>query len=222
MIQLLKNVSLFANLTDEQLDFIAQYVERKSVPAGTLLFREREIGLEFFILVSGSVKIFTTGSGPHAGEKILAVFQAGDSFGELALIDGKPRSASAQTVENSVLLSLSKQNFLGILATKFDISLSIMQELCQRLRDTNEHVRDLTFLDSRTRILKHLIHMANRSGMRKGSQITVRNVLNYEELAQAAGVGRDDLIELVRELQAKQILLIGTDTFVLDLSKIRS
>ena len=220
MISLLKNVSLFNNLTDDQLEFISQYCGRANVRAGSVLFHEKEIGTEFFILITGSVKIYTTSA--NGEEKILSVMTSGDSFGELALIDGKPRSASAQTVEDCVLLVLSKQNFLGILATKFDITLSIMQELCQRLRDTNEHVHDLTFLDSRTRILKHLIQTANKNGIRKGTQITLRVVLNYDELAQLAGVSRDTLIQVIRELQMKSILHVTADAFTIDLSKIRA
>src|SRR5690606_3348318 len=145
----------------------------------------------FYVVVSGSVKIFTTGA--DGEEKILAVMQAGDSFGEMSLIDGMPRSASARTVEKSVLLKISKEVFYKVLSENFDITLGIMQELCQRLRDTNEHVRDLTFLDTRTRVLKQLILMANRNGVRQGHQITLRVVLNYDELAQLAGVKRNDI-----------------------------
>lgn len=220
MIDLLKNVSLFAYLNESQLELISRYCVRKTVEAGQVLFREKEIGTEFYILINGSVKIYT--SGKQGDEKILAVMQSGDSFGELALIDGKPRSASAATVEKSVLLSLSKQDFLGVLAANFDITLNIMQELCQRLRVTNEHVRDLTFLDARTRVLKHLIQMANRNGIRHGSQITLRVMLNYDELAQYAGVQRHDIMQVIRELEAKGILFVSHDAFTINLANLRA
>jgi CRP/FNR family transcriptional regulator/CRP/FNR family cyclic AMP-dependent transcriptional regulator len=220
LIDLLKNVSLFTMLNESQLELISRCLTRKFADAGTLLFREKEIGTEFYILVSGSVKIYTTGAGGE--EKILAVMQAGDSFGELALIDGKPRSASARTVEKSVLLCLSKQDFHTVLSSHFDITLGIMQELCQRLRDTNEHVRDLTFLDARTRVLKQLIQMANRSGIRKGSEITLRVVLNFDELAQYAGVQRSDIMQVIRELEARGILAVAPDSFTLNLANLRN
>lgn len=220
MIDLLKNVSLFAYLNESQLELISRYCVRKTAEAGQVLFREKEIGTEFYILINGSVKIFT--SGKQGEEKILAVMQAGDSFGELALIDGKPRSASAASVEKSVLLSLSKQDFLGVLSANFDITLNIMQELCQRLRITNEHVRDLTFLDARTRVLKHLIQMANRNGTRSGSQITLRVMLNYDELAQYAGVQRHDIMQVIRELEAKGILFVSQDAFTINLANLRA
>ncbi len=220
MITLLKNVSLFQNLSDEQLAHIGQYCVRVSAKSGTILFREKELGEEFYILLAGSVKIYTTSA--NSEEKILSVFRPGESFGELSLIDGKPRSATAETIQDSVLLSLSKQNFLAIMANKFDITLTIMQELCQRLRDTNQHVHDLTFLDSRTRVLKNLIQMANKHGTRRGSQITLRVVINYDELSLMAGVQKDVLMQVLRELELKSILHIASDEFTLDLSKLRA
>lgn len=220
MIQQLQNVPLFRSLAPEQLEVIARHCKRKQISAGNILFREKEPGTEFYIILSGTVKIFT--GSPGGEEKILSLFKAGDSFGEMALIDGQPRSASAAAVENCLLLVLSKADFLEVLRNNFDISLAIMQELGRRLRETNEHVRDLTFLDSRTRILKQLIQMANRTGIRKGSQITLRVVLNYDELSKMAGVKREDLLQVLHELQTRGILIVGHEQFTLDLSKLRS
>lgn len=218
MIEYLQKVPLFSGLGPEQLQVIFNRCKRKQFPYGTTLFREKEPGNDFYIILAGSVKIFTTS--PKGEEKILSTFKAGDSFGELALIDGQPRSASAATLENSIMLILSKGDFLDVLREHFDISLSIMQELSRRLRDTNEHVRDLTFLDSRTRVLKQLIVMANRSGKRVGSQITLKIALNYDELAKLAGVKLEVLLEVLHELRNKGILFIGDDQYTIDLSKL--
>lgn len=80
----------------------------------------------------------------------------------------------------------------------------------------------MTFLDSKTRILKHLIQMAGKHGTRKGSEITLWVVLNYDELAQMAGVQMGVLVQVLRELQQKGILFITVDAFTIDLSKLRS
>lgn len=111
MIDFLTKVPLFANLNTDQLASIGAICSKKSFKTGTILFQEKEPGSIFYIVYSGSVKVYTravTGE-----EKILSTFNAGDSFGELSLIDGKPRSASAQTLEDSVLITLAAQNFLG-------------------------------------------------------------------------------------------------------------
>lgn len=219
MIQLLKNTSLFSNLTEAQLELVAQRCVRRKVKAHTILFRENEVGSEFYIIISGSIKIYTSRDGE---DKVLSIITQGDSFGELALLDGKPRSASAAALEDSVLFILDKANFFKVLQEHFDINIAILQELSQRLRDTNQHIHDLTFLDSRTRVLKHLIQMANKHGQRDGSIITIRIMLNLNELSRMAGVEKDSLLEVTNELQNKGILLIEDEGFSLDLSKLRS
>jgi CRP/FNR family transcriptional regulator/CRP/FNR family cyclic AMP-dependent transcriptional regulator len=219
MKELLRTVTLFNKLSDDQLESIYRLCVRKTYGPGTVLIREKEVGGSFYILVIGSVKIYTTS--PGAGEKILTVLNPGDSFGELAIIDGKPRSASAETLEESTVLAVDGNDFLRLLKDNFDITLGIMQELAHRLRVTNEHVHDLTFLDARTRVIKQLILLANRAGKRTGNTIHVRMALNYPELSTLAGVPQQKLMEFIRDFQERQLLTFVPDGFVIDLSKIR-
>lgn len=220
MIPLLQTVPLFQQLPSDQLEHIAQISTRSVFRPGTILFHEKDPGNVFYIVASGSVKIYTSSSSGE--EKILSTFKAGDSFGELALIDGKPRSASAQTLEASTLYSIQAKDFLAVMQQHFEISLGIMQELSRRLRDTNQHVHDLTFLDARTRLIKNLIQLANRSGIRQGNTIHIKMILNYDELARMAGVQKQVLTEVIREFEQKGLLSVQPDSFTLDLSKLRS
>ncbi|WP_166238870.1 Crp/Fnr family transcriptional regulator [Paenibacillus turpanensis] len=219
MINYLQRAPLFSGLTHDQLQTVASASSRRVYPAGTLLFREKEHGSTLFIVVSGSVKIFTTGT--SGSEKILSVFHSGDCFGELSLIDGKPRSASAQTLEDSSLILLKGDDFLHVLQANFDISLSIMRELSSRLRDTNQHIHDLTFLDARTLVIKSLIRLANKGGSRQGTQISFKTSLNYDELSDLAGVSKSALMEVIRDLEERAILKPGLNEFTLDLTKLR-
>lgn len=220
MIEWLMHVPLFQNLDNEQLTRIASICKKQEFKAGTMLFREKETGSDFYVLVRGSVKIFTQNR--QGEEKILTVLREGENFGELSLLDGKPRSASAQTLEDSTLYTLSGNDFLDMLKSDFNMTREIMKELCQRLRDTNQHVHDLTFLDARSRVLKNLIVMANKYGERKGHRIHIRMTLNYEELSRMAGVSRDDLTRVLRDLEDMGILRFDNQEFQLDLSKLRS
>jgi CRP/FNR family transcriptional regulator/CRP/FNR family cyclic AMP-dependent transcriptional regulator len=220
MLELLKTVSLFNKLNDIQLSIINGVCRKSTYPAGKLLFREKDQGDAFYIILSGSVKIFT--SSPSGEEKILTILRSGDSFGEMSLIDGKPRSASAATLEDSTLMALATRDFLDLLRKNFDITLAIMQELAQRLRDTNQQVNDLVFLDARTRIIKNLLLIANKSGKREGHLLNIPMPLNMQELARLAGVTEDDLKKVIRDLQDKRLLLFSDQGFILDLSKLRS
>jgi CRP/FNR family cyclic AMP-dependent transcriptional regulator len=103
----------------------------------------------------------------------------------------------------------------------FDITRGILAELCRRLRQTNEHVNDLTFLDGRTRVLKNLITLANKNGKREGNLISIHMSLNYDELAQMAGVSKAVLTEVIRELEARGVLQFGINEYKLNLLKLR-
>lgn len=219
MIDFLSKIPKFYQLNHEQLILLASICERKAFPAQTVLFRENDPGDTIYLVYSGSVKVYTSHEG---GEKILSVFQAGDSFGELALIDGKPRSASAQTLEDSQLVCIRAHDFFELLRNHFDICLWLMKELSGRLRETNQHVHDLTFLDARSRVIKSLIRLANKHGTRSGTTITIKTALNYDELCQMSGCRKTILMEVMRDLQYRGIILNIHNGFQLELSRLRS
>jgi len=216
--KILRKVDLFRHLNDYQLAIINNMCTKESYYAGHVLFREGEPGSVFYMVVSGSVKIYTANA--EGKEKILSIMNAGDSFGELALIDQEPRSASAKVMEDAVLYCLRRDHFLSLLKANFEITLGIMKELSARLRETNRQVHDLVFLDERSRITKSLVKIAARDGQRDGQLIYFKVALNYDELAQLAGVKRDTLLQVLREFQDRMILRISNDQFVLDLSRI--
>jgi CRP-like cAMP-binding protein len=219
MIDWLRKVSLFDSLTDEQLEQVFKISQRRAFPPGKVLFHEKEPGTTFFIILSGSIKLFTRSSSGE--EKVLSVVGAGESFGELALLDGGPRSASAQTLESAMMLEIASDSFMSLLQAHFDITRSILVELCRRLRQTNEHVNDLTFLDDRTRVLKNLIALANKHGKRDGLLISIHVALNYDELAQMAGVDKRVLSDVLRELENRGVLQFGINEYKLNLAKLR-
>ncbi|GIO12507.1 catabolite gene activator [Cohnella xylanilytica] len=220
MIQWLRKVSLFDSLTDEQLEHVLRIAQRRSLSTGTVLFHEKDPGSIFYVVLSGSIKLYTRSASGE--EKILSVVAAGDSFGELALLDGRPRSASAQTLETTLVLEIVNDAFMNLLEAHFDITRGILAELSRRLRQTNEHVNDLTFLDDRTRVLKNLILLANQHGKRDGMFIYIHIPLNYDELAQMAGVSKSVLSDVLRELESRGVLQFGLNEYKLNLAKLRN
>ncbi|WP_167746947.1 Crp/Fnr family transcriptional regulator [Cohnella luojiensis] len=219
MIEWLKRVSLFDNLNDDQLERILRISHRRNLASGTILFHEKEMGSTFYVVLSGSIKLFTKSNSGE--EKVLSLVNSGESFGELSLLDGRPRSASSQTLEPTTVLELSSEQFMDLLQAHFDITRGILAELCRRLRTTNEHVNDLTFLDGRTRVLKNLIALANKNGKRDGNIISIHMSLNYDELAQMAGVTKSVLSEVIRELETRGVLQFGINEYKLNLLKLR-
>lgn len=217
--KVLRDVSLFRYLNEIQLKIIYNMCTKQAFQAGHILFREHDPGDIFYVVIRGSIKIYTT----HASgqEKILTVFKAGDSFGELSLIDQGTRSTSAQILEETELYCLHRDHFMSLLKANFDITQGILVELCNRLRDTNRHVQDLTFLDERSRIVKSIVQMATTNGKRDGHLIYFTVPLNNDELAQLAGVKKDKLLQVLQDFQQRAILTYSHDQFILDLSRIQ-
>lgn len=197
---------------------IADKCSTRTFKAGTVLFRENEIGTTFYLVVSGAIKIYT--SSKHGEDKIMSLLTSGDSFGELALLDGKPRSATAQAIEDTRVISLAAKPFQQLLQEHFDINLSILKQLSARLRETNQQVQDLTYMDARQRVVKNLIKLANDHGSRNGHIIHIQIKLNYNELSQLAGVSKTLVFQVLGDLQTKRILTVSGDQFLLDLRQL--
>ncbi|HZG75909.1 MAG TPA: Crp/Fnr family transcriptional regulator [Paenibacillus sp.] len=219
MIELLRETELFSGLSEPLLRSIADECVTNTYPSGTILFRENEVGTLLYFVVSGAIKIFTTNA--NGESKILSIITRGDSFGELSLLDGRPRSATAQVIEDTKLISLSSKSFNNLLKNNHDITLGIIRQLSTRLRETNQQVQDLTYLNSKQRVMKNLLQLASSHGRRNAKQIHVRLSLNYDELSQMAGVTKPVLFQVFHELQEKRILSFVDKEFILDLSKLK-
>lgn len=219
MFEILRDIPLFADLDNQLLQKIADECTVSNYAAGTILFRENEVGTVLYLIVYGTVKIFSSNS--HGEDKILSIMSKGDCFGELSLLDGKPRSATAQVIEDTRVLTLSSKRFHSLLQYNFEMALHIIKDLSTRLRETNQQVHDLTYLDARKRVIKNLVKLANDYGIRNGNYIRFKINLNYDDIAQMAGVTKPLLFQVFNELQMKGILAVSTSEFVLHLSKMK-
>lgn len=130
----LKRISIFRSLNSQELRMIAEVVSEEEFAAGEVIFQEGRLGDCMYLVVEGKVAIFT-GVPPQI--KTLAVFEAGDFFGEMGLYDDKQRSASAMARDTARLLVLRKNDFCELISEYPEVALGIMKELNQRLRDTN-------------------------------------------------------------------------------------
>ncbi len=134
-IDLLKQIPLFANLSSKQLTEIARHTDEISRQAGTVLARQGDLGNEMFVIVSGSATI------TRDGQKLTSR-RAGDFVGEMALLDGQPRSATVTLDEDSVLLVMHRSDFSQLLDDVPGLARKILQGLSQRLRETDAKLID--------------------------------------------------------------------------------
>src|SRR5689334_8398513 len=141
-LELLHNVPAFSRLDGEQLTLLAASVGSQSFERGETIFHQNSIGSILYIIVSGQVRIYTIS---EAGQELtLTIFKNGDFLGELALLDGLPRSASAQAMRPTTTLTLHRAAFLHTIEACPPIAASVLEAMAARLRHTTVYAEQLT------------------------------------------------------------------------------
>ncbi|MBI4299605.1 MAG: Crp/Fnr family transcriptional regulator [Chloroflexi bacterium] len=187
----LAQVPLFTGLAEAELEALASSLRRRSYAKGEVIFHQEDPGSACYIVETGRVKIVAASA--DGKQVVLALLGPGDLFGEMALLDGEPRSADAVVVEACQLLTLQRDDFLAFLRSNCDASLKLMAALARRLRRTDEFLQDAVFLDVSGRLAKALLDLGEGQGqkMPDGSLVTPR--LTQGELAALVGATRESI-----------------------------
>jgi CRP/FNR family cyclic AMP-dependent transcriptional regulator len=161
---------------------------------GDVIFREGEAGSTMFVIRKGKVRITKAVRG---GEKTFAVLGPGEFFGEMAILTGQPRSASAVALEDVTVLELDAKRFESMLTTQAEIAIRIVQKLARRLEDADALIAILTKRDPKTRVILGLMRECEQRGFpgSDGESIIVQRDL--DELSEELGVKRAELDETI-------------------------
>jgi CRP/FNR family transcriptional regulator/CRP/FNR family cyclic AMP-dependent transcriptional regulator len=189
--QLLQRVPFLAALPHEDIDWLSERVRRRSYARGDIIFQKDDPGESLFIVESGSVAIHVPSV--DGADLTLARVGPGEFFGDMALLDGSPRSASASAVSDAVLLVLERKDFTGLIARRPEAALSILAVMTQRLRGSDEMISDLRFLDAGGRLARRLLDLVSEHGVRRPDGILLNMRLTQEELATMIGVTRESV-----------------------------
>jgi CRP/FNR family transcriptional regulator, cyclic AMP receptor protein len=217
---LLKQVPLFRSLRPEDSRRIAELLRQQTLRKGDVLFRKGEEGNSLFMITSGKIKIVRQS---RAGdEMILAVLSAGDFCGEMALLDGQPRSADAVAVEETLLYGLNRKDFLSYVMNNETAVKSILAALSTRLRKADDFLEDVFFLNVASRLAKKLIELAQTNGFREGDNGPLRLSVTQRDLAGMIGATRESVNKELRALREKGLIgLDGSHILILDLDLLR-
>lgn len=186
----IRDVPLLARLSDDDLKALAARGRVRRFNAGVNIFHEGDPGDAAYVVVDGRIRMSRlSGSGAEA---TLAIITAGDCTGELALFDGRPRSATATAMQATRTFVVSRDDFVNWVRERPAASLALLETLSLRIRRTNEIVTDLVFLDLPQRLAKHLITLANAQGDGATSR-RPRLQVTQAELASMLGVSRESV-----------------------------
>jgi CRP/FNR family cyclic AMP-dependent transcriptional regulator len=217
----LAQVPLFASLKPALLDELAGKLTPRSYRRGEVIFHQDDPGSAMHIVKSGQVKIATTS--PEGEEVIIAILKNSDFFGELSLLDDKPRSANAVAMEATQTLMLRRGDFMDILDQHHEMVSAVLTSLSERLRRTDQLLEDAVFLDLPARLSKRLLELAQKHGVKtdKGLEIDLR--LTQQDLAAALGVTRVALNKHLGRLQDEDLISLESKRIIItrpeDLSK---
>ncbi len=160
--QLLTTNSLFRDLADEVIGNIADMAVTRELAAGQLLFSKGDPGDALYGVMSGRIRI--SAGAPSGKEVVLNTIEIGQVFGEIALLDGRPRTADAVAAVNSELMRIRRRDFIRYMESEPRLATHLLEMLCQRVRATSELVEDSAFLALPARLAKRLLGMSGYPG----------------------------------------------------------
>lgn len=203
-VQLLDRVPFLAALSASDRRWLSERVRRRHYARGDIVFQKDDPGEALFIVESGSVRIHVTGS--QGTDLTLAVMNTGDFFGDMSLLDGKPRSASASAVTDSSLIILDRDHFTELVRKRPDAALAVLARVTQRLRGSDQMASDLAFLDAAGRLARRLLEIAEQSGVRRPDGILLNVRITQEELANMIGVTRESVNRNLSEFRREGLI----------------
>jgi len=182
----------------------------KVFPPGTMLFKEGETGREMYVIQSGKVKISKQVRGE---EQILAMLGAGEFFGEMAILNNKPRSATATVVEESKILVIDPKTFELMLKNNIEIAIRMIKKLSQRLQEADDQIESLLYKDANSRVVHILTRTADSSGKQVQGGIKVN--ITLEDLAGRTGLEPEQVKEIISRLEKAKLARVEPDGIVI-------
>lgn len=213
-------VPLFQKLTVDDRERLGKLMKTQVLKKGEILFRRDSEGDSLFIVKSGKIKISL--QSPTGDEVVLAIFSEYDFFGEMALLDGLPRSADATAIEPAEVVFLNRNDFLTFMNSSKSAIQAVLLSLSQRLRRTDDLLEDTCFLNISGRFAKKLVELAETHGELDGEAVHIHLPLTQRDLASMVGTTRESINKELRVLREKG--LVNTqenDIVILNMERLR-
>lgn len=187
----LSKVPLFASFGEADRAAVAARMQTRRYSKGSILVRENDPGESLFIVLRGNVAV--TRATADGKESILSILKEGDFFGEMAVLDESPRSATIKALKETEAAILSRDDLLDLLRSNPHMSLLLVVALSARLRATNEAIQAAAFQDIPTRLASLLVYLSKSFGEQipQGTRLTLR--LTNQEMASMIGTTRESV-----------------------------
>jgi CRP/FNR family transcriptional regulator, cyclic AMP receptor protein len=213
-VKALARCPLFARADERILASLANRLRRRRFRKGEVIFHQGDPGDSLHVVVSGAVKIVLPSA--EGEEAIIATLRTGDFFGELALLDDSPRSATATSLEPTELLVLPRGVFMDLLDTLPGLRDALLAGLARELRRLTGHVEELHFLDLAGRLAMRLTRLAYESEPDAEGSVRLEWPYTQSDLAAMIGGTRQSVNRLLSELVDEGLISIQPDALVIN------
>ena len=203
-LNLLREVPIFSDLSESEINIIIDMAVRRSFPKNSLIVLEESHAETLYIIEFGSVKI--TRLNDEGREVILAMLGPSEFFGEMALLDGQGRSANVMALEETQLLTLSRRDFLDVLHRFPSISIQLLKEMTGRLRKSDQHIKSLSLSDAEHRIGITLHRISEEMGIFRKGEVIIGKLPFQQDIANMAGTSRETVSRMLKNLETKGLL----------------
>jgi CRP/FNR family transcriptional regulator/CRP/FNR family cyclic AMP-dependent transcriptional regulator len=201
----MKQSPLFAGLTDAELEALAQDLLQRQFQQGEAIFQQGDPGQMIYLIELGQVRIYVQDE--DGQETSVTLCGPGDMFGELAVIDGLPRSASAVAMEDTVVNSLSRERFSEHMRRCPRLAFNFMVTLSERVRYSTQQVSSLTLLDTPGRLARKLLELARDHGRVGPDGVRIDLTLTQSDLASLIGATRESVNEALGSFRRRGLIL---------------
>ncbi|MCK5733144.1 MAG: Crp/Fnr family transcriptional regulator [Candidatus Latescibacteria bacterium] len=197
--QLLRRVSLFSGLKEDELDALAEVTARKTFQRHSVILLAEEEGNSLFIIQKGRVKVSILSE--DGREIVLTLLGDGEFFGEMSLLDGLPRSATVIALEDTEALMLRREDLLRLIERTPQIAIKLMAELTIRLRKTDQKIESLALLDVAGRIASAVLQLASDEGEETPEGLVIYNHPTQQLLANMTGSTRETVSRVLKRFR---------------------
>jgi len=197
--QLLRRVSLFSGLKEDELDALAGVTTRKTFQKHSVILLAEEEGNSLFIIQKGRVKVSILSE--DGREIVLTLLGAGEFFGEMSLLDGLPRSATVIALEDTEAVMLRREDLLRLIEHTPQIAIKLMAELTIRLRKTDQKIESLALLDVAGRIASAVLQLAADEGEETADGLVIYSHPTQQLLANMTGSTRETVSRVLKRFR---------------------
>ena len=207
---ILSFIPLFEGLKDSELNWIAARAHRRVFSAGTNVITAEQPGEAVYLILHGTVKIHIEQA--DGRDVVLSIIGSGDTLGEMSLVDSSGRSASAVTLEDSLLLWMDKATFQQILNDFPPVALNLVRILSARVRLNNELIQALATMDVYGRVARQLLAFAEKYGERaEDESVLIPIHLTQSNIADLVGASRKRVNQVMVFFREQEMVSIKAD-----------